>query len=49
MPNNYQPAPEKIPQDNFEPDDPIPETVASAPEKRRRPKFVDYFIKKDNK
>ena len=31
----------------FEPDDPIPETSA-APEKRKRPRFVDYFIKKNN-
>jgi cell division protein FtsZ len=31
----------------FEPDDPIPETPA-APEKRKRPRFVDYFIKKNN-
>ena len=39
------------PQTDFEPDDPIPETAEQSQEtaKRRRPKFVDYFIKKDSK
>ncbi len=39
--------------DPFEPDDPIPETTSKTEtvEKKRRPKFVDFFMKKnsDNK
>jgi hypothetical protein len=33
----------------FEPDDPIPETakVAEEPEKRKHPRFVDFFMKKN--
>ena len=39
---------------NFEPDDPIPDvsqTAAQDVDRKHRPKFVDYFIKKnsDNK
>ncbi len=45
-----QPAPMQ-PAAPFEPDDPIPDALATETEKRRRPRFVDYFIKKngDNK
>jgi hypothetical protein len=32
--------------DSFEPDDPIPEKE-EKPEKRRFPKFVDFFMKKN--
>jgi hypothetical protein len=47
-----QPA-EPVPQQPqaFEPDDPIPDEAAAtqepAPEKKRRPKFVDFFIKRN--
>jgi cell division protein FtsZ len=48
--NGYQPQtpPQPQAQEDFEPDDPILETVEQPQEqtKRRRPKFVDYFIKK---
>ncbi len=44
-----QPQAAQQPAAPFEPDDPIPETPATpAPEKRKRPRFVDYFIKKNN-
>lgn len=34
---------------SFEPDDPIPDTGADAnSEKKRRPRFVDFFMKKNN-
>ncbi len=51
----YAPQPQPVaptqPAAPFEPDDPIPDTTATETEKRRRPRFVDYFIKKngDNK
>lgn len=42
------PAPQ--PEGNFEPDDPIPDGNADdGMDKKHRPRFVDYFIKKNNK
>ncbi len=32
----------------FEPDDPIPDAQAGVEDKKHRPRFVDYFIKKNN-
>ena len=56
--NNYaQPAAPVQPTTSFEPDDVIPETVNTLEkstekkekEKKRRPRFVDYFLKRNNK
>ncbi len=48
QPQQAAPVPPAAP---FEPDDPIPDASAVETEKRRRPRFVDYFIKRngDNK
>ena len=32
---------------SFEPDDPIPDTAEEPAEKKRRPRFVDFFMKKN--
>ena len=49
--NGYAPG-GYAPTGAFEPDDPIPDrNAAQEPDRKHRPKFVDYFIKKnsDNK
>ncbi len=51
-PAPVQPAPQPQPVGPFEPDDPIPEPVAPAEaesvDRKRRPKFVDFFMKKNS-
>ncbi len=32
----------------FEPDDPIPDNKAEAPDRKHRPRFVDFFMKKNS-
>ena len=55
MPAYGEVAPAADPNRSFEPDDPIPDPsrapVAQEADRKHRPKFVDYFIKKksDNK
>ena len=52
--NNYYGMPQNAPypaaeQRDFEPDTPIEApTGEPAPEKKRRPKFVDFFMKKNS-
>jgi len=40
-----------ISNNTFEPDDPIPDTPADDTDRKHRPRFVDYFMKRnsDNK
>ena len=47
-PTYAQPMPAQ-PQETFEPEDPIPDTPTEEPvDRKHRPRFVDYFIKKNN-